>query len=525
MINLEMRRTVHLLAQKNHGTRAIARALNIPRSTVRRILAGPSNAMPSLDRPSPLEEHVEKIGTLIASCRGNIVRVAEELAKIIETPVSYSTLTRFCRDHGLTPRSRKQEQAGEYRTDPGREMQHDTSPIDLVVGGQERRYQAALLKFCFSRRRHLRFYRRWRRFECKDFLSRALVWLGGACEECIVDNASVVIVDGTGPDAVVATEMETLEKRFRFKFRAHRLGDANRSGKVERDFDFVQRNFVPGRTFSSDEDLNAQALDWCIAKNQRIVKTTRSSPDALFVQEQPHIRPLPIHVPAACLLHTRRVDVQGFVCLDSNMYSAPADHVGRWVTLRETIDHVVVLDGNQELATHPRLPDGARGTSCLPGHNFRPRRHDRAAVPQPEEVWLLENGTATRAYLEGLRRASRRRYAYQVRRLYALFHEYAPAQVEKAIAHASEYRLFDAKRLEAILLNEAGVTLFNFPANRVTQSFRRRPANEGWVTPPRARAPDVPADSPPTTPPSDTPPTTSESKPTDNKDDEEKPDA
>lgn len=509
MISLEMRRTVHLLAQNNHGTRAIARTLNLPRSTVRRILAGQADAMPCLDRPSPLDEHVEKIGALIQSCRGNIVRVSEELAKIIEEQVPYSTLTRFCREHGLTPRSRKSTQAGEYRTDPGREMQHDTSPIDLTVGGQERRYQAALLKLCFSRRRYLRFYRRWRRFECKDFLSRALVWLGGACEECIIDNASVVIIDGTGPDAVVATEMETLEKRFGFQFRAHRLGDANRSGKVERDFDFVQRNFVPGRTFSSDDDLNAQALAWSIAANQRIVKTTRSSPDALFVQEQPHLRPLPIHVPAASLLHTRRVDVQGFVCLDSNMYSAPADHVGRWVTVRETMDQVVLLDGSQELATHPRLPAGARETSCLEGHRFRPRRHDRAPATQPEEVWLRENSAPTRDYLEGLRRASRRRFAYQVRRLYALFHEYEPAQVEKAIAHASEYRLFDAKRLEAILLNEAGVTLFDFPATRATQSFRRRPADEGWVTPARARATDVSADHPATTPLSEGAATTS----------------
>lgn len=523
MINLEMRRTIHLLAQKKHGTRAIARVLNIPRSSVRRVLAGPADTMPCLERPSPLEEHAERIGALVASCRGNLVRVAEELSKIIETPVGYSTLTKFCREHGLTPRSPKQEQAGEYRTDPGREMQHDTSPIDLVVGGQERRYHAALLKFCFSRRRYLRFYRRWRRFECKDFLSRALVWLSGACEECIIDNASVVIIDGTGPDAVVATEMETLEKRFGFRFRAHRLGDANRSGKVERDFDFVQRNFVAGRTFTSDDDLNAQALAWSIAANQRIVKTTRSSPDALFVQEQPHLRPLPIHVPAACLLHTRRVDVQGFVCLDSNMYSVPARHVGRWVTLRETMEHVVILDGGHELATHPRLPDGARETSCLPGHAFRPRRHDRAAAPQPEEVWLLENSTPTRTYLDGLRRASRRRYAYQVRRLYALFHEYEPAQVEKAIAHASDYRLFDAKRLEAILLNEAGVTLFNFPANRAVQSFRRRPANEGWVTPPRDRTVDTPADRSTSTPPSeDAAPRPANSTPKDGK---EEPDA
>jgi hypothetical protein len=81
-----------------------------------------------------------------------------------------------------------------------------------------------------------------------------------------------------------------------------------------------------------------------------------------------------------------------------------------------------------------------------------------------------------------------------VRRLYALFHEYEPAQVEQAIAHASEYDLFDAKRLEAILLNEAGVTLFNFPESRVMQPHRRRPASEGWVTPPHRRQDEAAAD-------------------------------
>jgi len=211
-------------------------------------------------------------------------------------------------------------------------------------------------------------------------------------------------------------------------------------------------------------------------------------------------------VPAASLLHTRRVDVQGFICLDSNLYSAPPDRVGRWITIRETTDHVVLLDGSHELATHPRLPAGARETSRLAGHAFRPRRHDRAPVTQPEETWLRENSLLTREYLEGLHRASRRRYAYQVRRLYALFHEYEPAQVEQAIAHASEYRLFDAKRLEAILLNEAGVSLFNFPANRATQPFRRRPAHEGWVTPPRAAAADATSAAAPSTPaPGETP--------------------
>ena len=109
MISLEMRRTVHLLAQKNHGTRAIARTLNLPRSTVS-ASSRDDGCDACLNRPTWLDEHTERIGALIRSCRGNIVRVAEELAKIVEKPVGYSTLTSLPRSG--SDAAAEQERAG-----------------------------------------------------------------------------------------------------------------------------------------------------------------------------------------------------------------------------------------------------------------------------------------------------------------------------------------------------------------------------------------------------------------------------
>jgi transposase len=42
------------------------------------------------------------------------------------------------------------------------------------------------------------------------------------------------------------------------------VGDANRSARVERPFDYIENNFFPGRTFTDWEDLNAQARSWCV---------------------------------------------------------------------------------------------------------------------------------------------------------------------------------------------------------------------------------------------------------------------
>ena len=57
-------------------------------------------------------------------------------------------------------------------------------------------------------------------------------------------------------------EMETFAQRYGFQFICHAIGHANRKAGEERGFWTVETNFLPGRTFDSLEDLNAQGLQW-----------------------------------------------------------------------------------------------------------------------------------------------------------------------------------------------------------------------------------------------------------------------
>src|SRR5438094_9189923 len=101
------------------------------------------------------------------------------------------------------------------------------------------------------------------RFDCKVFLTDALRYAGGAPQRVMIDNTHVVVLRGTGAAMVPVPEMEAFAERFGFRFAAHERGDANRSGRVERPFNFINNNFLAGRTFSSWEDLNQQARQWC----------------------------------------------------------------------------------------------------------------------------------------------------------------------------------------------------------------------------------------------------------------------
>ncbi|MDI7269414.1 MAG: IS21 family transposase, partial [Myxococcota bacterium] len=248
MLDLETRTAVLQLARQGHGSRFIARALGVSRKSVKRVVASGQAEVPEIARADQLSAHVDKVRQLHLACKGNLVRVHEELLARHGIEVPYSTLTRFCRDAeiGVAPKVA----AGRYAFEPGEEMQHDTSPHDVVVGERQRRLQCASLVMCYSRRRFVQCHPRWTRFHVKVFLTQALVFFGGAAGRCMVDNSTIIMTGGTGPDARAVPEMQEFSDRFGFQFVAHALGHANRSARVEGPFYHVERNFYPGRTFA-----------------------------------------------------------------------------------------------------------------------------------------------------------------------------------------------------------------------------------------------------------------------------------
>ncbi|MCK4415422.1 MAG: IS21 family transposase, partial [Candidatus Eisenbacteria sp.] len=314
------------LKRQGHGIRTIARLVQVSRNAVRRVLRSGAIEVPALEREERLGAHLNRVRELYADCRGNRQRVQEELAAE-GVRVSYSTLTAFCRRHGVGVE--RKPRVGRYFFEPGEEMQHDTSPHTVPIAEKRQRLQCGSLILCYSRMLFAQVYPRWSRFECKLFLTEALTYFQGAAARCLIDNSSVVIARGSGADAVVASEMEAFAQRFGFGFAAHEVGDANRSGRVERQFHYIENNFYAGRRFASLTDLNAQLLGWCQQVNRRPKRILKGTPREAFLTERPALRPLPPHIPEVYDLHTRRVSVEGYVSLHTNRYSVPTRLIGR----------------------------------------------------------------------------------------------------------------------------------------------------------------------------------------------------
>lgn len=451
MLDQNTRAAILRLREQKHGTRAIARVLGISRRAVCKVIASGNVAVPAIERQELAKPYRDQILELHAACKGHLGRVHEELAKKGAT-LSYQALTAFCRRHGIGYEAPLP--VGRYEFAAGQEMQHDTSPHRATMKGALVPVQTASLVLCYSRLLYFQMYPRFRRFECKVFLTDALGYFGGAARRCMIDNTHVVVLKGTGKNMVTVPEMAVFGERFGFTFAAHEVGDANRSARVEGPFNWIENNFLNNRNFDDWEHLNREAVIWCDKVNATHSSKLHGSRRELFAVEQARLVPLPIFVPEVYQLHQRFVDTEGYVRIHRIRYSAPYRLIGRVLEVRECKDRVDIYDGPRQVASHRRVhgPLDVRVTD--PAH--RPPRGERkpAAGPPPEETAIIAREPRLSSYVTAFKQHVGGRCILPLRRLLAMLREYPREPLVAAVARAEQYGLFDLGRLERLVLGQ-----------------------------------------------------------------------
>ena len=457
MLSQAQRTAILELSAKGVSKHEIARVLRLSRPTVRKVLRSNSTNVPEIQRAEKAEPYREQILDLLTSCKGNLVRVHEELVAG-GAALSYPALTGFCRRQGIgqTP----VVPAGQYHFEPGVEMQHDTSPHTVEVSGRKYKAQTASAVLCYSRMLFFQINPTFQRFDCKVFLTDALRYTGGVVERVMIDNTHVVVLRGTGREMIPVPEMEVFAERFGFRFVAHERGDANRSARVERPFGFIENNFLAGRTFASWDDLNQQARQWCDKVNSTYKKHIRAVPRELFAVERMHLKPLPAWIPEVYRLHQRTVDVEGYVSVNSIRYSVPVAWIGRRVEIRETRDKLEIELDVRHIVTHERALTALQQRITLAAH--RPPRGEgiKRNDPHPEEKAIVEAAPETALYVAALKQKGRKVVALALRQLLRLLREYPREPFLAAVREAARYGLYDLDRLERMILRRVARDYF-----------------------------------------------------------------
>jgi len=236
----------------------------------------------------------------------------------------------------------------------------------------------------------------------------------------------------------------------------------NAKAGVERSFLYVENNFLPGRTFTDWQDLNAQARAWCIqVANQKLKRSLGMSPEAAYVMEKHYLQTLPPYIPAVYQTLYRVVDVEGYVHVDTNRYSIPERLIAKEVEIHKLWDRIEIFWKQQKVAEHERLIDKRETRSTLQGHHLPLHRQRAHQGPCKEQRDLQGHSEPLDRYVEELKKRSSGRGMRQMRKLLSLKHTYPANPFLQAVEQALHYGMYDLSRLEQIILSHVAGDFFN----------------------------------------------------------------
>jgi transposase len=173
-----------------------------------------------------------------------------------------------------------------FETPPGHQAQIDFMRAVLPWGI---RYGLVVV-LGYSRLLWVRFYPRQDMRTVFHGLEAAFTALGGVPAEVLVDQMRAAItrdLRAAGGPLVENLEFLRFARHYGFRPRACRPYRAQTKGKVERPIRYLRENFLYGRTFLGDADLNAQAEHWlATVANVRVHATTHDRPVDRFTRDE-----------------------------------------------------------------------------------------------------------------------------------------------------------------------------------------------------------------------------------------------
>jgi transposase len=177
--------------------------------------------------------------------------------------------------------------------------------------------------------------------------------------------------------------------------------DPEAKGLVERAHDYLERSFLPGRTFAGPADFNVQLAQWLAVVNQRPRRALGCAPAERVAADKAAMLALPPVAPATGWRFSARLARDHYVRLDSNDYSVHPAVIGRRIEVIAGLERVRVLCDGKAAADHERVWAWHQ-TITDPGHHAAARalRRQRAGVlrpasePEVEQRCLADYDTA-----------------------------------------------------------------------------------------------------------------------------------
>ena len=131
--------------------------------------------------------------------------------------------------------------------------------------------------------------------------------------------------------------------------------DPEAKGLIERAHDYLERSFLPGRTFASPADFNSQLTSWLALVNTRPRRALGCAPTDRIAADRAAMLALPPVAPTTGWRFSTRLPRDHYVRLDGNDYSVHPSVIGRRVEVVADLQRVKVFCDGRTVADHERV--------------------------------------------------------------------------------------------------------------------------------------------------------------------------
>jgi len=438
----------HFVEKWRTGT--IATQLGIHHSVVDRVLS--QAGLPKIERTARRSIITPYLPFIIETLNTYPTLTAERLYEMAKAR-GYPGRPSHFRHRISELRPRKQPEAYlRLKTLPGEQAQVDFGHFGHIqIGHAKRALIAYVMVLSWSRQIFLQFYVNQQMASFLRGQVAAFQAFNGVPKICLFDNMKTAVLERNGSAIRFHPTLLDLASHYHFEPRAAAPARGNEKGRVERAIRYIRDNFFAGRHYSSLEDLNAQADEWCkgISADRRCPEDTQLTVREAFSQEQSSLLALPDNPFDTREQVVVRAQKTPYVRFDLNDYSLPYQHVQTSLTVNACLKQVRIISGSDVIATHPRSfskgeqIENEAHINALWLTKTNAKRHrgqDRLCQISPHAQPLLQHITARGHHIKGA-----------VNRLNQLLDDYGAAELHHAMGEAIEKNAPYVQGVEQIL--------------------------------------------------------------------------
>ncbi|MGU7785364.1 IS21 family transposase [Burkholderia sp. PU8-34] len=475
--------TVFTLLERNKSQREIERLTGIDRKTIRRYQAifearqsanansprvttgcepavaqiPPPPRPPAIDAAAPAatfnfarsacEPYRDWIEQQVRLKR-NAQAIYQDLVDQYGFTASYESVKRFVR----ALRHIDPEQFDRLEFAPGEEAQVDYGEGALTRDpktGRYRRPRLFVMTLRYSRRSFRRVVWKSSKQVWAQLHEEAFRYFGGAVSYVVLDNLREGVITPDLYEPEINRLYGAMLEHYGVVADPARVRDPNRKGTVENAIQHTQGTALAGRRFESLEAQNEFLMHW--EENwaaKRIHGSTRRQVEAMFQEEKPSLRPLPLTGFRYFTEVVRTVWDDTTVSVDRSNYAARPAPIGSLVSVRLYDSTIEIRDRRTQalLRTHPRALQA--GSLELPQDErpFNPSRQTALLLASAGDI-----GPQTKALCQHMFDAEGRVGQRAMWGIVGLAKKYPARLVEQACDHALRNHVYRYKQVRAIV--------------------------------------------------------------------------